>query len=265
MQLLNNQAEVYKFNFEFQKLLQKIDYKWENEDFVKNFDNLNNINYIFEIEFNNHKYIPLYISKTAKNEFNGKQVYFRLYSFEGNEKNKRKIPESLEELTVRNHIGRLYEFNLEEICEGIDDIVYEQDIAQEEFINQVKECYVESEYDHSNIDITEDGKNRIYYLLPHQLIKKLDIKYDYAGIYSDKIGIAAIQNPFKSSNSYVYIRKDIANKYYDSIIYGVYSEKMIKSKDLSTSLVLGSEYDAIYIYEKNNLLLYNLSKRPDRS
>lgn len=55
------------------------------------------------------------------------------------------------------------------------------------------------------------------------------------------------------------------NKYYDLIIYGVYFEKMIKSKDLLMSLVLGSEYDVIYIYEKNNLFLYNLSKRFDRS
>lgn len=52
-------------------------------------------------------------------------MYFRLYLFEGNEKNKRKIFELLEEFIVCNYIGRLYEFNLEEICEGIDDIVYE--------------------------------------------------------------------------------------------------------------------------------------------
>lgn len=109
-----------------------------------------------------------------------------------------------------------YRYNLYEINTGGDELMLPD---EERNVEEIwKECYIESEYDCSNIEITNEDKNRTYMLLKYDIIKLLNLRYNYSGIYYDDTGIATIQSPFVQISTYFYIREDLYKKILKQII-----------------------------------------------
>lgn len=263
-QFMHNKKEIFEFLFSFDKRVQSYKPYWEKNDFLTNFDNKSLIHNYFDLEYKGDHFTPLYISTSIYNSTRDHETYFRLYSFKKNRMNS-KIPLTKpDELSCYNHISNPYEFHLVEFIMGEDEKRYEKECLHDDFTNLVKSCHVESEYDYSNIDITADNKNRTYYSTIYEIIKKLDLKYDYAGIFFDSNNkVGAIQSPFDADVSYLYIRTDLLNQLYDEIIFAIYSEKRVKSIDNKyVPIDIGSEYDAIYLLNNNKLKQLVLNKRP---
>ena len=158
-----------------------------------------------------------------------------------------------------------YRYNLYEINTGIDELTL---IEEERNVEEIwKECYIESEYDCSNIGITKENKNRTYMLLKNEIIKLLNLRYDYAGIYYDDYGVATIQSPFDSDSTYFYIREDLYEKIIKqfNIIVGVYSEKDYETNDPKSfsKYKICCAIDAAYEYEDNDFRKIAIYKRDE--
>lgn len=265
LQYQKTTKEMYDFNFEYEKALAKININWNHDKFTRNFDTTDLIKYYFNIRYNGSDFVPLYVSSTLKNDSMSKEVYFRMYSFKLQNNNKRYLT-SPDELSCYKSVVLNYEFNLADIVNGMDEIRYLAENESEDQINLVKQCYIESEFDYSNIEITHDGKNRSYYLPIHEIVRKLKLEYDYAGVLRTLDGsIACIQSPYNYEDSYLYIRKDLIASVFEEILISVYSEKNQKDKHESSMLDIGSEYDAVYRLSSKGLETEIIHKRPYRA
>ena len=116
-----------------------------------------------------------------------------------------------------------------------------------------------------NIGITKEGKNRTYMLLKNDIIKLLNLKYDYSGIYYDDTGIATIQSPFDSDSTYFYIREDLYKNIVEqfNIIIGVYSEKEfeINNPKSFSKYEICCAIDAAYEYKDDDFKNIAIYKR----
>lgn len=258
---------MFDFNFEYEKALSKININWNHDRFVRNFDTIDLINFYSNIKYNGFNFVPLYVSSTLKSDSMSKEIYFRLYSFKIQNKASKTYLLSPDELSCSRSVSLNYEFNLADIFNGMDELRYKTENDSEDHINLVKQCYIESEYDFSNLGITHDGKNRSYYLPISEIIQKLNLEYDYAGVLRESNGsIACIQSPYNYGDSYLYIRQDLIPFIFDEILISVYSEKNQKDNSRDSSMIdIGSEYDGIYRLTPKGLEKDILSKRPYRA
>ena len=223
LQYKNQSQMIYDFYDLYNKAIKEVKINWKQEKFNQTYDNIKILDSLKKIEFNGKTFIPIHISQMIKNKVNEKKSFYRLNTL----KNNNIINYGKTELNnVSMSSGTTYyRYNLYEINTGIDELILTDEKRNVEEI--WKECYIESEYDCSNIGITKEDKNRTYMLLKYDVIKLLDLRYDYSGIYYDDTGIATIQSPFDSDSTYFYIREDLYKKILEhfNIIIGVYSEK----------------------------------------
>ena len=263
LQYKNQPQVVYDFYDLYIKRIKEAKINWEQEKFNQTYDNINVLDCLKKIEFDGKTFIPIHISEMIKNKLNEKKCFYRLNTL----KNSNITNYGKSELNnVSMSSGTTYyRYNLYEINTGGDELMLPD---EERNVEEIwKECYIESEYDCSNIEITNEDKNRTYMLLKYDIIKLLNLRYDYSGIYYDDTGIATIQSPFDSDSTYFYIREDLYKKILKqfNIIIGVYSEKEFETNNPKSisKYEICCAIDAAYEYKDDNFRKIAIYKRDE--
>lgn len=263
LQYKNQPQVIYDFYDLYIKRIKEAKINWEQERFNQIYDNINVLDCLKKIEFNGKTFIPIHISETIKNKLNEKRCFYRLNTLKNN--NITNYGKSELNNVSMSSGTTYYRYNLYEINTGIDELMLSDEKRDVEEI--WKECYIESEYDCSNIGITKEDKNRTHMLLKYDIIKSLDLRYNYAGIYYDNIGIATIQSPFDSDSTYFYIREDLYKKILKqfNIIIGVYSEKEFESNNPQSfsKYEICCAIDAAYEYKDDDFRKIAIYKRDE--
>ena len=263
LQYKNQPQAIYDFYDVYIKKIKEIKINWEQEKFNQTYDNINVLECLKKIEFNGKTFIPIHISEMIKNKLNEKKCFYRLNTLKNNKITNYGKSE-LNNVSMSSGTT-CYRYNLHEINTGVDELVlqYEERNVEEIW----KECYIESEYDCSNIDITRENKNRTYMLLKYGIIKLLDLRYNYSGIYYDDKGIATVQSPFDSDSTYFYIREDLYKKILKkfNIIIGVYSQKEFETNNPKafSKCEICCAIDAAYEYRDNDFRKIAIYKRDE--
>lgn len=263
LQYKNQPQEIYDFYDLYIERIKGAKINWEQEKFKQTYDNINVLDCLKKIEFDSKTFIPIHISEMIKNKLNEKKCFYRLNTL----KNNNIIKYGKSELNnVSMSAGTTYyRYNMYEINTGVDELMLP---SEESNVEEIwKECYIESEYDCSNIGITKEDKNRTYMLLKYDIIKLLNLRYDYSGIYYDDTGIATIQSPFDSDSIYFYIREDLYKKILKqfNIIIGVYSEKEFETNNPKSvsKYEICCAIDAAYEYKDDNFNKIAIYKRDE--
>lgn len=263
LQYKNQSQEIYDFYDLYNKAVKELQINWDAERFDKVYDNINILDNLKRIEFKDKIFIPIHISESITNKLNEKKCFYRLNTLKNNTITKFG-EEELNNVSMSSGIS-YYRYNLYEINTGIDELTL---IEEERNVEEIwKECYIESEYDCSNIGMTKADKNRTYMLLKAEIIKLLNLRYDYAGIYYDDYGVATIQSPFDSDSTYFYIREDLYKKIIKqfNIVVGVYSEKDYETNDPKSfsKYKICCAIDAAYKYNDNDFKKIAIYKRDE--
>ena len=264
LQYRNQSQQIYDFHDLYDKALKEVKVNWEQENFNKTYDNINILDSLKKIEFNGKNFIPIHISEMIVNRLNEKKCFYRLNTLKNNNITNYGKSE-LNNVSMSSGIS-YYRYNLYEMNTGADEQILPD---EERNVEEIwKECYIESEYDCSNIGITKEDKNRKYMLLKYDIIKLLDLRYDYSGIYYDDIGIATIQSPFDSDSTYFYIREDLYKKILEqfNIIIGVYSEKEFETDNPNSisKYEICCAIDAAYEYKDDDFNKIAIYKRDEK-
>lgn len=263
LQYKNQSQKIFDFYDLYVKAIKESKINWEQEKFNQTYDNINILDSLKRIEFVGKTFIPIHISEGITNKLNKKKCFYRLNTLKNNCITNYGKSE-LNNVSM-SYGTTYYRYNLYEMNTGIDELV---SIDEERNVEEIwKECYIESEYDYSNIGITKENKNRRYMLLKYDVIKLLNLKYDYSGIYYDDIGIATIQSPFDSDSTYFYLREDLYENIIKqfNIIIGVYSEKEFETnnpKSFSKFEICCAIY-AAYEYKDNDFKKIAIYKRDE--
>jgi len=261
LQYRNQSQQTYDFHDLYVKAIKEVKVNWEQENFNKTYDNINILDSLKKIEFDGKNFIPIHISEMIVNKLNEKKCFYRLNTLKNNNITNYGKSE-LNNVSMSSGTS-YYRYNLYEINTGVDESILPN---EERIVEEIwKECYIESEYDCSNIGITKEDKNRTYMLLKYDIIELLDLRYDYSGIYYDDAGIATIQSPFDSDSTYFYIREDLYKKVLKqfNIIIGVYSEKEFETdnpKSISKYEICCA-IDAAYEYKDDDFNKIAIYKR----
>ena len=263
LQYKNQPQMIYDFYDLYIKRLKEAKINWEQEKFNQTYDNINVLDCLKKIEFDGKTFIPIHISEMIKNKLNEKKCFYRLNTLKNN--NITNYGKSELNNVSMSSGTTYYRYNLYEINTGVDELVLSD---EERNVEEIwKECYIESEYDCSNIGITKEDKNRTYMLLKYDVIKLLDLRYDYSGIYYDYIGIATIQSPFDSDSTYFFIREDLYKKILEhfNIIIGAYSEKEFETTNPKSfsKYEICCAIDAAYEYRDDEFKKIAIYKRDE--
>lgn len=263
LQYINQPQKIFDFYDLYIKAIKELKIDWDKEEFNQTYDNMNILDSLKRIEFDGKTFIPIHISERITNKLNEKKCFYRLNTLKNNTITNYGKSE-LNNVSMSSGTT-YYRYNLYEINTGIDELIPSDEEKNAEEI--WKECYIESEYDCSNIGITKEGKNRTYMLLKNDIIKLLNLKYDYSGIYYDDTGIATIQSPFDSDSTYFYIREDLYKNILEqfNIIIGVYSEKEFETNNPKSfsKYEICCAIDAAYEYKDDDFKNIAIYKRDE--
>lgn len=263
LQYKNQPQEIFDFYDLYIKAIKEVKIDWKQEKFNQVYDNIKVLDNLKRIEFEGKAFIPIHISERITNKLNEEKCFYRLNTLKNNNITNYGKSE-LNNISMSSGTT-YYRYNLYEINTGIDELI---SLGEERNVEEIwKECYIESEYDCSNIGITKENKNRTYMLLKYDIIKLLSLKYDYSGIYYDNIGIATIQSSFNLDSTYFYIREDLYKKIIRqfNIIVGVYSEKEFETNDPKafSKYAICCAIDGAYEYKEDDLKKIALYKRDE--
>ncbi len=257
LQSKNHRDEVDEFYKEFIKQSNVNNIEFNKEDFVNNFDNLNIFNDFYKIEYNDKDFVPLFLSIKHENLNKEKNVFCRISLHKGNTK-------EIQDLLSSNYqMSSVYNELLEDVYEGKDEHRKSEETQNERFIHLAKKVYLENEYDYSNINITKDDRNRIYFLPRKELIENSKYYYDGA-IYNQDNEVIAIQSPFDREIQYLYLCKELLKDKGFTMYFKVYSEKEKFPKEYKTNFEgyeRGSEFDAVYTLENGVIINKKIKKR----